>query len=270
MAEQERKLSMSQKNIQRIHLVYGIVLSALLAVTGILLIVSCVSIYQSGPRPFSPDSIAAAFHKISIPVYVTVGAVILGAILRLLLPTESKKMKAVMDKRDLLAKLECRLNGVAVEPATLDSINREVRLRTLLRPLAALLCVAAFVPAVVHVIKPESFTMATYNQDVINAFLWLLPGILVMIGAFTAVAYLEDASLQRQITLVKAAMAAAGGTRAATESTSAPRRGHAVLVVRLSLLAVGIAFVILGIFNGGMADVLSKAVNICTECIGLG
>jgi hypothetical protein len=29
-------------------------------------------------------------------------------------------------------------------------------------------------------------------------------------------------------------------------------------------------FIVLGIVNGGMADVLNKAIKICTECIGLG
>ena len=29
-------------------------------------------------------------------------------------------------------------------------------------------------------------------------------------------------------------------------------------------------FIVIGMFNGGMDDVLYKAINICTECIGLG
>lgn len=40
----------------------------------------------------------------------------------------------------------------------------------------------------------------------------------------------------------------------------------------LSALVIGIAalLIALGIANGGMRDVLVKASNICTECIGLG
>jgi hypothetical protein len=33
---------------------------------------------------------------------------------------------------------------------------------------------------------------------------------------------------------------------------------------------MAVAFLILGIFNGGAEDVLKKAIAICTECIGLG
>ena len=34
--------------------------------------------------------------------------------------------------------------------------------------------------------------------------------------------------------------------------------------------ALAVLFIVLGIFNGGMDDVWSKAAAICTECIGLG
>lgn len=39
---------------------------------------------------------------------------------------------------------------------------------------------------------------------------------------------------------------------------------------RAILLAASAALIIHGVLNGGLWDVLVKAVNICTECIGLG
>lgn len=48
---------------------------------------------------------------------------------------------------------------------------------------------------------------------------------------------------------------------------TAPRRMGAARVV-IALAAV--ILIVLGVLNGGMRDVLVKAVNICTECIGLG
>ena len=38
----------------------------------------------------------------------------------------------------------------------------------------------------------------------------------------------------------------------------------------LLLFILAAMLLVLGIFNGGLKDVLIKAVNICTECIGLG
>ena len=40
--------------------------------------------------------------------------------------------------------------------------------------------------------------------------------------------------------------------------------------IRGAFAALGVAFIVVGALNGGMRDVLYKAINICMECIGLG
>ncbi|MBO6039679.1 MAG: thioredoxin [Oscillospiraceae bacterium] len=41
-------------------------------------------------------------------------------------------------------------------------------------------------------------------------------------------------------------------------------------MVRTVLLIAAIVLIIAGLFNGSARDVFSKAVRICTECVGLG
>lgn len=41
-------------------------------------------------------------------------------------------------------------------------------------------------------------------------------------------------------------------------------------MARKILAGIGMALVAYGVANGGAMDVLTKAINICTECIGLG
>ena len=41
-------------------------------------------------------------------------------------------------------------------------------------------------------------------------------------------------------------------------------------VTRAAVLALAVAFIVLGILNGGLEDVLTKANAICMECVGLG
>lgn len=43
-----------------------------------------------------------------------------------------------------------------------------------------------------------------------------------------------------------------------------------VKIIRLVILSTAIVILIFGFITGGYADVLTKAINICTECIGLG
>ena len=68
--------------------------------------------------------------------------------------------------------------------------------------------------------------------------------------------------MEREINLLKGI----SGTKA-PETVGKPSR---VGYVRIALYAVAMVLIVLGIHNGGMRDVLIKAINICTECIGLG
>ena len=43
-----------------------------------------------------------------------------------------------------------------------------------------------------------------------------------------------------------------------------------MLAIRIVLAVIGVALVIWGSLNGNMQAVFIKAINICTECIGLG
>jgi hypothetical protein len=70
-----------------------------------------------------------------------------------------------------------------------------------------------------------------------------------------------DATLNSQNCPVK-------GVKAKVKSVT--NNKYFVLGVRIALLCLGIAFLIAGIFNENMHGILVKAINICTECIGLG
>ena len=57
------------------------------------------------------------------------------------------------------------------------------------------------------------------------------------------------------------------------ESKIAPRKKasrNIAVYLRAGIALFALAILIFGFFAGGTADVLTKAVNICTECVGLG
>ena len=68
---------------------------------------------------------------------------------------------------------------------------------------------------------------------------------------------------------------AARKQRQETKGGRSPRIGEqpsdrGTNAVRIALLLAAGALMVLGAMNGSMEDVLRKAINICTECIGLG
>lgn len=61
------------------------------------------------------------------------------------------------------------------------------------------------------------------------------------------------------------------------KSSDSHRQSHApsdkavlLRTIRFAILTVALVFIVVGIFNGSANDVLTKAIKICTECIGLG
>ena len=76
-------------------------------------------------------------------------------------------------------------------------------------------------------------------------------------------------------------LAGAGRILGVRAETAAPRKSvpkafmgvkapRGVGAVRIILLAAAGAMIAAGVVNGSMRDVLVKAVNLCTECVGLG
>ena len=71
-------------------------------------------------------------------------------------------------------------------------------------------------------------------------------------------------SILRQIDEFKA-----GGAKPAKLNYAANNENK-MKILRLVLVGAAVALIVLGIGNDGIADVLGKAIRICTECIGLG
>ena len=88
-----------------IRLIFGIILSISLIAAGLCLIGACISIYQSGDRPFSRESVALYFSQIAVPVYIALALTIVGFILNFALPAEKAKIKAEKDYAAILRRL---------------------------------------------------------------------------------------------------------------------------------------------------------------------
>ena len=260
---------MSERTKKNIRLIYRTVLSVLLIVTGIFLMIACVNIYKIGDRPFTPENISREFAKIAALVFITLGAVIVGGILSLVIPENGIRLKAAMEKKTILARMKKKLDFDKVSEDTLKTIEWEGRVRLALRLGAIALIIAAAVPSLVYALNMNNFT-EDYNSSVISAFIVI--GASSVISFLTALLYtlLERKSIERECKCVKLAIATFGKKEEKSDKACTAASCGTVKYVRIIILAIALVFITVGIFNGGMADVLSKAINICTECIGLG
>ena len=80
---------------------------------------------------------------------------------------------------------------------------------------------------------------------------------------------LSESSAEREIALIKEAKKNADPIPC-EEGQEQNDEDVLGLVAKIIIIALSAIFILLGVLNGGMADVLGKAIKICTECIGLG
>lgn len=254
-----------------IHLrrIYGIILSISIVLAGICLIAGCISIYNSGDQPYSRESVADTFSAISVPVYLCLALTVVGFVLELTLPSAGKPQKHVKDYNGLLNRMKEKKDLSKCEGPLLDSINRERRSRRIHSAVLTVLLAAASAVFLVYSLNSGNFHQSDINGSVIRAMRVLIPcaSIPFVYAVFTL--YRNEKSLQREIGLMKQVPAAEASEKPSAAPRSLPKR-LLFNLPRLLLLFAAIAIIIYGYFSGGTADVLTKAINICTECIGLG
>ncbi|MBQ8720512.1 MAG: hypothetical protein IJY65_05725 [Clostridia bacterium] len=273
---------MNFEKTKRLSLICGIVTAALLVVCAISFIAGACAIYASGDNPYTYESIGRTFKYISAPVILAILAVIAGVVIHFLYPSENGKLKPEYDKALQIASMSKRVVLTSVSNTVSEGILRERQLRASLLIANLSLTVIAAGISLVYVFLPSSMT-GDYNASVIKATaliaLFFLPALAVSIVRI----FLDTRSREREISLLRSALAEMkenGITAENAEKASSPytkikaffrrNRKRVELIAKISLVSLALCLIVLGVTLGGMADVLAKAIKICTECIGLG
>lgn len=254
---------MNDNRIRKIHLFYSLGLSVLLIFSGICLMVACVGIYLSGDQPFSRESVAAAFTPIAVPVLATLALVIIGFLLDLFLPKTPGKSVSATQYSIILRRLQTKADLQQADEATKTAICAERAGRKRHKLITTALLAIGSIIFLIYALQSSSFHASEINDSVIRATAVLLPCMTVPFGYGVFAAFRARISIKKEIELLKS-------LPKVTSAEDAQQTDRAVNIARTVLLGVGIALLLYGLFSGGTADVLTKATNICTECVGLG
>lgn len=302
---------MSQEKLRKVHLIYGIVLSCLIVVMGICFIVSCMLIYRSGARPFTRESISEHFGNIAVPVILCLLGIVGGMVLSFF-PLEKPKLKGFIDTDTILNRFTKKYNYAKCHSKTADEIRKEQKKRKTVRLCCVIVNALCLLVSLLYGLNKNNFPAIDINGEMVDSMLFIIPCIVVSLGAIYAGVLICNASTVKELELIKQSLALAKNqkfyrleapklnsvsiyqtkrrkfflcsfagnkselkltaktTIQSDEKSQNYQSEKTLLGARLTLLVLATTFIIIGIFNGGMADVLQKAINICTECIGLG
>ena len=279
---------MSRKNLGR--LIYGIILSVFLVGVAVLFAVMCVDIYNEGPNPFTSESIGRHFAKISVFVYITIAIVLFGDILSVVYPPEDKRLHANVDERIVLNRLYKKLKLLSNKGGDIIERQRIIRFSMIISSLVFVLI--ASISSFVYIFNNFDATNKNINAEVGNGWLSILWFFIGPLLYLVATAYICKRSVKKEIEVIKQELnnkeidegvceikenigtftKITDDVKETVENVTKPKNWHKIasLCFKCALVCVIVTFIVVGVINGGMEDVVSKANKICAECIGLG
>lgn len=262
---------LSEKNRKILHLIIGCVCTVLIIALGIGFMVSCWDIYSSGPRAFSRESIGAALAHPAMVILMcsTALSCFLGFMAQLIVPTEKAKTKAIRDELMVMGKMSEKV-GVPNEQQS-RKIKFEKAIRTASWIAFGFVCLVLAIFPAAYLFNRSNFPGIDPTAEIKIAALITMPSAFIMLGCYFGADLITKYSAIRQTAVYKQ-MLLEKNLRAADPVKEETQSKGKVLttVIRLAVIALALCFIVVGIFNGSANDVLTKAVKICTECIGLG
>ncbi|MGN1373146.1 MAG: CD1871A family CXXC motif-containing protein [Candidatus Coproplasma sp.] len=271
-----------RKASKSVRLFYGIFLGVFTVVVGALFAWQVLSILNSSAepilerKPFSREIVLAALSKIDLFFWLWVGAVVVGFVLWEVFPLTEKARKIHPDLQ--YARLIDRLPATAPEglEAEYASVKDSQRLAFAVKIAGYVLAAIAVLTTIIYLCIPSNFNNKEVTLEILDMAKVVVPvfvasALLYSIGA-TLVKYSVKNTLPA---LQKVTRGVKQGENAGTLTLCGKVESFfdnktVLLVIRISLAVIGVALVIWGSLNGNMQAVFIKAINICTECIGLG
>jgi len=283
---------MSEKTCKTVRLCYGIALSLMTVITGALFIWQTLDIYLSGGnRPFTAEIVSERLTRISPAFWIWIAMIIIGFVLWEVFTVPAKRAP-LKDDCYALRRIKKRVPEKVGESglASLTVIKRWEVISLVVKISAAAWCLAGTAYAIAYLATSANFPKTDVNGEMLNMAKHLAPCAFAALLILCGVTLYLSISAKKQLPHVKQLIASAksddkNGVEAvyvtATDyelekedlrSALNPVLNHKyfILGVRIAIAVFAVTFIILGIVNGNMRAILIKAINICTECIGLG
>lgn len=168
-----------------------------------------------------------------------------------------EKPRALRAPEERVRALRASIPEIPPECKAEEKKRRNVRL------IAAFICLVCAIAAGVYLLDPENFSSLELESVMGVLILRVAPWAALALAAVCAASVISGRSAQRELELLRSV-----AKRPEADAPAAKR--FPLAPIRAVLYAAAVALTVLGVLNGGLWDVLVKAINICTECIGLG
>lgn len=270
---------MGRLDREKIGFYYSIFLGVFTVVVGVLFLAEAADLYYSGVAAleatrgmYSRAEVGARLRDMLAPLILWILSIIVGAVIYILTPI--KKKRTAPAPTAIYRRLRMRATEEK-DPAVYASVVKAERIRLIVRCVAAAFSLLAAVMCIVYLATASHFTsLAELNANVLHMVANVFPWVGAAFAVLMLEAVFEGLFARRMLPQLKRIV---GRTSTPSQWQTGTAKVSAffddtrtLLVLRIAVFAVAVVFIGLGIHNGGAQSVLIKAINICSECIGLG
>lgn len=268
--------------------------TALCALIAILLAVAAVRIfldgsaYQAAGHPsewiYTREKAAAALMPI-LPLFLLSFAMAVYSLVKDIKDEEADKpVQDVERARDLVC---ARVAQPSEEMAKERALQKKLQLGGWIG------FAVCMIPILLYITNGAHFALTDaegLDHSIVSMVAFVVPWTVIGLACLVVTTVLQGRSIQREAdaatALIKEAAAAKAAQAASADAPAAkapaaakagaplyntsPETARRRILIRRVLLVAAVIFVVLGVQNGSMKDVLVKAIRICTECVGLG
>lgn len=274
---------MQEKTCKTVRFYCGLAISAMTAVVAALFIWQTLDIYlNGGNRPFSSEIVAERLTLISPAFWVWVAMIVAGFVVWEVFPVQPH-FSPLKDDCYALKRLKKRVPPTVgdEELSSLNYIKRGEKLLLIIRICAAALCAAGAIYSIVYLALPGHFPKTDVTAEMLQMVKNVLPCAFIALLILCAVKFVEARIAKLQIPHMKKLAVSKNGGDYKTAGECAVCGAYSkfktllnnkyfVLGLRIAVGCLAVSFIIAGALNGNMRAIFIKAINICTECIGLG
>ncbi len=269
---------MTEKKANTVRLVYKIVLSVLTAVVAALFIMQVCRIYF-GVGSYTRALVISYLKQIAVPFWLWIAVIFIGFVLWEVLPPEGKQ-KYGQDVRYSLYRLKKKLPVKAEGDLLQDAaaVAKYDKILKIIWAICAAACVIFAAAGLTYLLNFDNFPAQNLIPEMVNAVINVFPFVICAFALCIGASIYSGYSAKKQLPHLKR-LAALGKAespeynkveRVYYKAVAAVQSDAFTWTMRAIIFVIGVILVILGVSNGGAGDVLGKAINICTECIGLG
>ena len=262
--------------------IFFTLLSIMIIFTGVCYILAACHIYfTGGQHPYSREVVGEHLLWLLLPSLLTVIMTVVGFFTSLFdkvdVPVEEEpSANEVVSPMPKLKKLLSKFDEGSSSDEVKLRLKEQRGKRSLALWVAILASVVSLIASSFILLDFERFTVKNINLDI--AFASLIIFLAVALAGFAWGIYdrINAKATSEEISTIRSAIKESPALLVNSKGTE--KKGFSEIifsdtakaVLRVAFFSLSVILIILGVLNGGMADVLGKAVNICTECIGLG